>query len=242
MRSLIWLTLALPLPALALSIQREEPATSSYSAALKECEELGHGKACSRTLQKGDLIETPTFETCLTFKGEENESNVTIDDTRSQIELAPRGFSRYGSCLKAVKNRSFNEKAVSVCSVMNDFIQHLECLDAIAGKAFHAPTVDACLKITYGSAAQGIDCLRAMEGRALSANQLTDCEKSPLPKRLQCLRVGSSDDLAACQQRLSDVELKVEAFQANSSNRSVKRGIQPILDAIRRSPGQKDVK
>jgi hypothetical protein len=240
MRLALLLTALFPLSAHALSIQLGSPDRATYEEALEECREIGHGNHCSRALQKGDSLERETFEACLTFKGEDDSS--AMDDDTPQYLRGPQGFSRYGSCLKAVKNRSFNAKAVGVCSLMNDFIQHLECLEAVADRAFHDPATDACEKVSYGSSNRGFECLRAVAGKALPKKKIDACEKLPVGRRVACLAPGESD-LASCEFRLATVELKVQEISSSSSSRELKRSIQPILDAIRdKSAGGRDAR
>lgn len=224
----------LPYSAQALSIEADESEALSYSEALKNCRDAGFDKECSRSLKAGDTVDGNAFDSCMSFQSEENDRNVGIDDDRPQVEIGARGFSRYGSCLKVVKNRAFNGKALSICSVMHDFLQQLECFEAVANKAFHNASADLCLKVAYSSTTKGLECLKVVEGRAYPAAKRKACEKAQ--DRLACLRSGQNDDFASCQERLSLVERQAEAFQARSTNREIKRGLQPILDAIRQRP------
>src|SRR5690606_29385485 len=93
--------LLLPNGAGALSIQTGEAEVLTREQAVLECRDIGHGDACDRALAAGDTLERETFEACLTFKSEEDEAR--MDDDTPQY-LRHRGFSRYGSCLRAVKN------------------------------------------------------------------------------------------------------------------------------------------
>ncbi len=233
MMSSIFLSFLFGVTAQAYSIQAEQLEWQSGKEALANCRAAGHGQRCERAIGEKDRIDASVLESCLTFKSEE-DTEVKSDDDRAQYQIQRGGFARYGQCLEAVKNHVFQPKAASVCGAMNDFLQHLECLGAIADEPFHGPSVESCLKLTYQSTVQGMDCLRSIRGRVLSESQRKKCESAPFQKRADCYRSADEQELVSCQAGLVEVGTKIEALSSNrSSGKDLKKTLAPVLEAIR---------
>jgi hypothetical protein len=217
------------------SIENSQIDWISGSEALANCKAAGHSKQCDRALKPQDKVDSNALESCLTFKSEEDRSPAESEDI-PQFERQGPGFGRYGQCLKAVKNKVFHPKAISVCGVMNDFLQHLECLQHTADQAFHGPSLEACLKLSYQSTIQGLDCTKSVKGRILSSDQVKKCESMPFRDRANCFRSSEQLETASCERRLFTLEEKLEALAANrSSSKDLKKTIAPLLEAIRES-------
>jgi hypothetical protein len=229
----ILLSLLSMVTAAAYSIQADQLEWQSGKEAITNCRAAGHGDRCDGAISLRDRLDPLALEGCLTFKSEE-DTEVKSDDDIAQYQIRRGGFARYGQCLTAVKNRVFHPKAASVCGAMNDFLQHLECLGAIADQPFHGPSVESCLKLTYQSTVQGMECLRSIRGRVLSDSQRKKCETAPFQKRAECYRSSEQRELASCQAGLGEVETKLEALSSTrASGRDLKKTLAPVLEAIR---------
>ncbi len=235
------LSLVLSVTSFAYSIDENASQWQSGKEALENCRAAGHGDQCEKFISTKDRIDASALEGCLTFKSEEDSEVKGSDSDVPQYEISRGGFARYGQCLEATKNRVFHPKALSLCSVMNDFLQHLECLQVSENNAFHSGTVDSCLKLSYQSTVQGLECLRSVRGRVLSDAQKKKCETAPFQKRAACYQSGEERELASCQTGLSKVETKLEALASSRTvGKDLKKSIAPLLEAIRENhPSQR---
>lgn len=237
----LFATLVLSVTSIAFSIDEGSVSWQTGKEALENCRAAGHGDPCEKVVSSKDKVDALALEGCLTFRSEEDSEVKGADSDVPQYELSRGGFARYGQCLEATKNRVFHPKALSLCSVMNDFIQHLECLQVAENSAFHSATVDSCLKLSYQSTVQGLECLRSVRGRVLTDAQKKKCETAPFQKRAACYQSGEERELASCQTGLSKVETKLEALASSRTvGKDLKKSIAPLLEAIRENhPSQR---